>query len=531
VNSAIIYIRVSTTEQVERISLDYQRKVCEDFAAKKDATVEHVFREEGESAKTAHRTELIRAIEYCHKHKGRIAYFIVYKLDRFARNSEDHYAIRSMLAKVGVRLLSATEPIDDSPAGKFMESMLAAVAEFDNSVRSERTRGGMQARVEQGGWPHPAPIGYVNRRDERGRPTLAVDPVAGPLVRQMLREFLNGAYSQREITHYGRALGLKTRGGNRLSYQSIQHILRNPIYAGLIRSSMTGGLVKGLHPALLSEDEYYRLQLKLTPRLAVPEHHKTDHPAYPLRRGFLRCARCNNSLRGSAPKGRSRYYPRYHCVVCKTSQTGAPISGPVEVVHAQFHQLLQRVRPRDEVLELFRETVIRRWDSELRSERDVRRRLQHHIGEIEEKMTRVIDLYVDRKLSDTQKEAQLGKLEHELIALRGSLSETKKDEGDKDAVLANALTFMTNIPKLWTSLDANTRPHFMRLVFPNGLAYDFEKGWWNPVLGLAFEIIQESANDKSNLVPLDDNRWHQLKQHLGSLAEFMRKHHETPNAA
>ena len=45
-----------------------------------------------------------------------------------------------------------TEPIDDTSTGKLMEGVLAAFAQFDNDVRSDRTRAGMRAALELGRW-------------------------------------------------------------------------------------------------------------------------------------------------------------------------------------------------------------------------------------------------------------------------------------------------------------------------------------------------------------------------------------------
>src|SRR5271166_4523641 len=55
---AIIYTRVSTGRQVENASLDTQEQVCKDYCARQGWAVLRVFREEGESAKTADRTQL-----------------------------------------------------------------------------------------------------------------------------------------------------------------------------------------------------------------------------------------------------------------------------------------------------------------------------------------------------------------------------------------------------------------------------------------------------------------------------------------
>ena len=523
-NRAIIYIRVSTAEQVERISLDYQLKVCQEFAAKSGMSVDQVFREEGESAKTANRPELIRAIDYCRKNKNRIASFIVYKLDRFARNAEDHYAVRSSLSKLGIQLISATEPIDDSPTGKFMESILAAVAEFDNSVRAERTRGGMQARVEQGGWVHKAVLGYVNHRDELGRPTMRVDPTNGPLMQQTLRQFLTGNLSQSEITAYANDLGLRQASGNPISVQTMHKILRNPLYAGLVINPSTKILAPGLHPGLITEEEYYEVQSKLSPRTTPPEHHLRDNARYPLRRGFLRCADCNSSLRGSASRGRSRYYAHYHCVVCRSSRTGNAISERIEVVHEQFDDLLRCIQPKRGMLDLFAELVRRRWRQEQKAEVEAGRALESQVKKLEATIERVTDLYVDGELSDTQHAAKLARIEDQLCQLRGRAANEKKITSNLDVVLRSALLFMANVTALWEQPDIGLGLHFIKLIFPEGLAYKFGGGWWHPTLGLGFALIGDAWAGESTMVALDEDRWLQLKEYLQALAAFIEAH-------
>jgi len=73
---------------------------------------------------------------------------IVFNLTRFARDKYDHFALRSHLQSLGISLRSATEPIDDTSTGKLMEGVLAAFAQFDNDVRSDRTRASMKAALE-----------------------------------------------------------------------------------------------------------------------------------------------------------------------------------------------------------------------------------------------------------------------------------------------------------------------------------------------------------------------------------------------
>jgi len=99
----------------------------------------------------------------------------VYNLTRFAREKYDHFALRAHLKSLGISLRSATEPIDDTSTGKLMEGVLASFAQFDNDVRSDRTRAGMRAALELGRWTFPAPIGYLNAPKWSGK-SLVPDP-------------------------------------------------------------------------------------------------------------------------------------------------------------------------------------------------------------------------------------------------------------------------------------------------------------------------------------------------------------------
>ena len=56
--AAVLYVRVSTAEQVDNYSLATQERACRDYCEREGLTVDRVFREEGESAKTANRTQL-----------------------------------------------------------------------------------------------------------------------------------------------------------------------------------------------------------------------------------------------------------------------------------------------------------------------------------------------------------------------------------------------------------------------------------------------------------------------------------------
>jgi DNA invertase Pin-like site-specific DNA recombinase len=68
--SAVLYVRVSSEEQVTNFSLSTQEEICKKEAEKRGLTIDQIFREEGRSAKTiSGRPQLIEMMSYCRSHK------------------------------------------------------------------------------------------------------------------------------------------------------------------------------------------------------------------------------------------------------------------------------------------------------------------------------------------------------------------------------------------------------------------------------------------------------------------------------
>src|SRR3954463_6887155 len=79
---AVVYVRVSTKEQTENLSLPTQLKACEEYCRREGYKVLERFKESGESAKTADRTELQNLLKFCRTNKGKVSFVVVYNLTR-----------------------------------------------------------------------------------------------------------------------------------------------------------------------------------------------------------------------------------------------------------------------------------------------------------------------------------------------------------------------------------------------------------------------------------------------------------------
>ncbi|RPE78953.1 MULTISPECIES: recombinase family protein [unclassified Frondihabitans] len=154
---AAIYLRVSTSDQVDNTSLAEQRLVCEAaIAGHPGWVVAEVYADEGLSGTSDERPAWRRML--ADAQAGTVGAVVVAKLDRFARNAGHAIAETDRLQALGIPLLIVKEQIDMStPQGRLMRTMLAGFAEMERDVIVSRTVGGQRAKATNGDWPGGKP--------------------------------------------------------------------------------------------------------------------------------------------------------------------------------------------------------------------------------------------------------------------------------------------------------------------------------------------------------------------------------------
>src|ERR1700716_1016524 len=135
----VAYYRVSTERQgASGLGLEAQQKAVRDYlkGGAWELCAEHV---EVESGKSAERPELAKALAACRKHKARL---VIAKLDRLSRN----LAFIAALMEAGVEFVA----VDNPHANKLTVHILAAVAQHEREMISERTIAALQAAKARG---------------------------------------------------------------------------------------------------------------------------------------------------------------------------------------------------------------------------------------------------------------------------------------------------------------------------------------------------------------------------------------------
>ena len=184
---ACLYLRYSSSSQTEQ-SIEGQQRVCLDYCKRQGITVVATYIDRATSASkhTEKRHEFLQMIKDAEK--GLFDAVIVYKLDRFARNRYDSANYKYRLKKVGVRLISATENLTDSPESIILESVLEGMAEFYSAELAQKVSRGMQESAYKcqvtGG---TIPLGYKIENKH-----FVIDPRTAPIVQEAFRLYDEG---------------------------------------------------------------------------------------------------------------------------------------------------------------------------------------------------------------------------------------------------------------------------------------------------------------------------------------------------
>jgi site-specific DNA recombinase len=514
--NGIVYCRVSSKEQAEGTSLEFQEEACRDYARIHHITLLKVFVERGESAKFAERTQLLELIDFCRTHKGAVQVLIVWKIDRFARNVSDHFSVKATLLKYGVRIVSVTEPIEQNPEGKLMETILAGFAQFDNDIRALRTVQGMRRKIEEGIFPWKPPLGYrsaIGRKGEKKtEPDIPDEPLFG-LLQKAWREFATGAYTKTQILRLMGVWGVTTRKGALLTAQSLDHLFRNPYYAGVLADPWSGAEHEGRHLPIVTRAEFARVQEIIRGRNHSKPHVR-EREEFPLR-GCVQCPACRRPMTSGFSRGRFRRYPYYNC---GNRTCGNHTSYRAAVIHDEFETFLDRIAPKREALAKLGAYVLREIEERQKTEKANATRRESDLRRFQRQIQELIQMRAEKLISTDEFLEQKALLARQMSALEVPLALAKAQSGLKEKI-AGITAPLTALPETWQALPLQLRPRFKQLVLPVGFVVGRIR---TAQKGRLFCLNDDFGEGESHEVPLTSASSNQILQEIQAFADLFR---------
>jgi site-specific DNA recombinase len=389
----IIYVRKSTdVEEKQVLSVEAQIVELKKYARDNGLFIVDTVVEK-KSAKKPGRSKFnntMRRVE-----GGEANGILSWHPDRLARNSVDGghiiYLLDEMLL---VSLKFPTFWFENTSQGKFMLSMAFGQSKYYVDSLSENTKRGLRQKVRNGDYPGLAPIGYIN--DVRTK-SVVVDKRRAPLVVEVFERYVKGNQRLEDIAIFLASKGVRTSGNKLIPKEQVKYMLQNPFYYGHFR--YMGEVHSGNHKPIIEKRLYDRVQAVLAHR-GYTRKLKNEPQALC---GLIRCGECGMAITAEKKikkqkNGNVHEYVYYRCSrKNKAVRCTDPPLRDYELV-LQLSDILQNYAlPTDWATELEAMIVADEKQAERTSGVFIAD-AQHKIGNLQDKLQRLLDSYLDQDI-------------------------------------------------------------------------------------------------------------------------------------
>jgi len=482
-NNAVIYTRVSTKEQAENNgSLETQKKYCFEYATKHHLNILGYFGGTYESAQTDERDEFNRMMKYVRNQKSKVDFILVYTLDRFSRSGENAIYISSELHKQGIGIVAVTQPIDTtSHAGTLQQNIQFIFSKYDNDLRRQKAIDGMRETIRKGIWMGNPPMGYTKIKE--GGVTRMVINEKGKLLQKAFNWKVKEGYTNTEILSKLKAHGLD------LKYkQAITKILTNPFYCGMIAHSMLDGeVIKGTHPAIVSPENFIRLNTIQRANHISGYRHRKENPNLPLRQ-FVHCERCNSHFTGYIAKKRIYYY--------KCSKIGCRCNRNADEMHDLFKGHLSQYTLTKDMLPLAKQYYTKIYSIINSIYGESKKKVEINMDGIKQKIDKVEERFIYGEIDRSLYEKYIGKLKGELTEVSEKADNWRFQLSNAGEYVEYGVEKAISLSEMWHSTTTHEKVSLQKLVFPDGILYSKENGnYRTPRVHSLFEVNPLINND------------------------------------
>ena len=424
----VLYVRVSSKEQVDGYSIGEQIERLEKYADAMEWDIVKTFVDPGYSGGNTDRPglkEMIKEIE-----KGGIDKVVVYKLDRLSRSQLDTlYLIEKVFLANNTDFVSMSENFDTStPFGRAMIGILAVFAQLEREQIKERTMIGKEARAKEGKWGggSTVPIGYEYNI---AKDLLEINEYEAMQVRELFDLFLTGM-PLRTIETLFREKGYSHKHGVWDS-KAMRRVLQNKTYLGYIRYHDT--YYEAEHTPIISEETFNRAQELLQQRAEqYKEFYRKPGARTTYLGGILHCKHCGGkytkTMGGSTKYGKIYYYVCYS----RSKKVKKMIKDPncknknwrMEVLDEIVLNEIKKLAIDPEYIHALKEATPVETE-----EPDKIKIIQDEITSIDEQISRFMDLYGIGKFTIEQVSQKIDPLNDKRSALEKELKKLNSERG------------------------------------------------------------------------------------------------------
>ncbi len=319
--NVVLYLRYSSDKQTEQ-SIEGQQRICEQYCRQNDLTVTNIYIDRALSASkdVEKRTNFQKMIK--DSEKGNFQAVVVYKLDRFSRSRYDSATYKYKLKRNGVRVISATENISNSPEGIILESVLEGMAEFYSLELAQKvTRGMNETALKANSCGGKIPLGYKVENKK-----FVINEETAPIVREAFKRYAAGETVSTIVDDFN-ARGLRTDKGGLFNKNSFRNMFKNIRYIGTYKYGDIK--IENGMPAIIDKKLFDTVQKRIELKEQGPK--KTRATVDYLLSQKIFCGHCGSLMGGEYGTGKcGKQYFYYNCLNKKQNHSCDKKNAPKE---------------------------------------------------------------------------------------------------------------------------------------------------------------------------------------------------------
>ena len=510
---SVLYCRVSSKKQtVDGAGLMSQEHRCREYAESRGYEVEAVFPDDvSGGGDFMNRPGMVALLAYLDANPNENYVVIFDDLKRYARDTEFHLKLRREMAVRGAVRECLNFNFEDTPEGKFVETIIAAQSELEREQIGRQSKQKMMARLEQGYWVFRAPVGYKYIPAKGGGKVLVPNEPLATTVKAALEGYATGRFTtQAEVGRFLEADPLfpKDTPSGGIRPMTIKRFLQKEVYAGLVSAPKWKVSTRlGKHKGLISVEAFERIQQKLAERTYAPKRIDLNEE-FPLR-GAVACSCCGTPYTAGMCKGKYKKYPYYFCRATDCEAYGKTI--PRDKLEGEFRKLLGELRLPPYIFKIAEAMFADRWREQARTLEIRKQAITGQADAIDSEIDNLTDKIVEASNSRviSALEQRIDGLERKQVALREKAVNLTAPRKSYRELFELSMRFLENPCILWDSGRLDCRRMVLQLGFSSHLIHCRETGVRTPDTSLPFKFInhlREGENqkmEKCEMVPLE----------------------------
>ncbi|MEX0616646.1 MAG: recombinase family protein [Candidatus Woykebacteria bacterium] len=400
--------------------------------------------------------------------QGFFKYIIIHKFDRAFRNDFEFQKYEKDLNKIGVSIVSASEPIDPTnPAGWFARRQMSLINEWYIRNLAQEVVKGMKQRTKDGKWMFVAPQGYLNKRilleDGRRKSWIEIDPQRFDALKYAGKLYSTDQFTLHQICKELNNSGYLTHNGRPIRTEGLRRILSSKFYAGLVtfKDRKTNEVVesKGEHPPMWNDPTWHRIQevLKLRQK---PKTRTTNTADVVLTASKLKCFRCGSGLTRDLQRGQWLYH---RCI--GSIRNGRELCDQPMVSASILEDKVENIFKRLQLPKAMYNLVsirVKQIEQEVKEQSGLTKETADKAYKaLLEKRLRLVEEHLEKRIPEDIYEVKIVEYDRQTAVLNQHRQSTTEDEKMRLRALDKTLSILNNCYDLYKIADPTTKRMFI----------------------------------------------------------------------